>query len=113
MMPSLARELSGWLWPSSAALAADIEHELLEIPAHGAPDLADLPAELLTDPDERRGRPAGLGVKPLILGQGRAAGRSLGPGLGKESGASSGALRLRPGAHSGSSADYIAASFFR
>ncbi len=80
-----SREPSGWPWPSSVALAAAIEHELLEIPADGAAELADLPAEIPRDPDEQRGGLAALRVEALVLGQGRAIGLGPGPGLCYES----------------------------
>ena len=73
-------EPSGWPWPSSAVLAADFEHELLEIPEDRASVLADLPAEVLTDSDQQRGRLAALIVEAFVLGYGRAVG--LRPGIG-------------------------------
>ena len=77
-----SREPSGWPWPSSAVLAADFEHELLEIPEDGASGLADLPAEVLTDSDQQRGRLAALIVEAFVLGHGRAVGLRPGSGLG-------------------------------
>ena len=62
----------------------------LQIPPHGAAKLADLPTEILTDSEERRGLLAALRVEALVLGQRRAVGLKPGPGLGYESGASSG-----------------------
>ncbi len=77
-----SREPSRSPWPSSAVLAADIEHELLEIPEDGASGLADLPAEVLTDSDQQRGGLAALIVEAFVLGYGKAVGLRPGAGLG-------------------------------
>ena len=74
----------------------------LQIPPHGAPELPDLPPELLTDTEERRRLLAALRVEALVLGQGRRVALRPGPGLGYESGASSGAGQpRRPRTHKG------------